>query len=274
MKIGQIQMKVSPDKRETKKRLSKFIEDIKKDNVDFICLGEMFNCPYDINLFREYSEKDGGDIYSFCSSLAKTYNVYLSAGSISEIDENNNIYNCAYVFDRSGKLIAKHRKMHLFDIDIKGGQYFKESETLTPGDEITTFDTEFGKMGLCICYDFRFVELSRLMTLDGAKVIIVPAAFNLTTGPIHWKTMFKSQALNNQVFAIGTSPARDHKASYKAYGHSLVVNPWGEIEKELEEKEGILITDIDLSMVDRVREQLPILKHRRVDVYNIEKVKK
>ncbi len=271
MKVAQIQMKVSIDKEETKKRVVKFIEDIKDENVDFICLGEMFDCPYDINSFREYAEKEGGDIYTFCSSLAKEYGVYFSAGSISEIDDKQRVYNTAYVFDRKGNQIAKHRKMHLFDIDIKGGQYFKESETLTPGNNITTFDTEFGKMGLCVCYDFRFPELSRLMVLEGAKVIFVPAAFNLTTGAAHWNTMFKSQALNNQIFAIGTSPARDHKASYKAYGHSIIINPWGDVVSELEEKERIMIKDLDLSMVDKIREQLPLLKHRRVDVYNLEK---
>ena len=93
------------------------------------------------------------------------------------------VYNTAYVFDRSGKQIVKHRKVHLFDIDVKGGQRFKESDTLTAGNEVTTFETEFGTFGLCICYDFRFPELSRLMALRGAKAIFVPAAFNMTTGP-------------------------------------------------------------------------------------------
>ncbi|MGD1822417.1 MAG: carbon-nitrogen hydrolase family protein [Pleomorphochaeta sp.] len=268
MKVAQIQMKVSKDKEETKKRVEKFIEDIRNENVDLVCLGEMFDCPYDINLFHSYAEKEGGDIYNFLSNIAEKYKVYLSAGSISELD-GNSVYNTAYVFDRDGNKIAKHRKMHLFDIDIKGGQSFKESETLTAGNQITTFNTEFGKMGLCICYDFRFPELSRLMTLDGAKVILVPASFNLTTGPSHWQTMFKSQALNNQVFVIGTSPARDMKASYKSYGHSIITDPWGEIVSELDSKEGIMIKNLDLTKIDEIREQLPLLKHRREDIYTI-----
>ena len=103
------------------------------------------------------------------------------------------IRNTAYVFDRQGNQIAKHSKVHLFDIDVKGGQSFKESDTLTPGDHSTVFETEFGIMGLCICFDFRFPELARRMALDGAKAIFVPAAFNMTTGPAHWEVMFRSR---------------------------------------------------------------------------------
>lgn len=124
-----------------------------------------------------------GDTWEKCSRLAAEHGIYLVAGSMPERDEAGNIYNTSYVFDRNGHQIGKHRKMHLFDIDVKGGQYFKESDTLTPGDQVTVFDTEFGKMGLCICYDFRFPELARLMVDEGAQVIIVPAAFNMTTGP-------------------------------------------------------------------------------------------
>lgn len=102
------------------------------------------------------------------SRLAKRYQVYLSAGSVPESDKAGNVYNTAYVFDREGRQIAKHRKVHLFDIDVKGGQRFKESDTLTAGDKSTVFGTEFGPMGLCICYDFRFPELARRMVLDGA----------------------------------------------------------------------------------------------------------
>ena len=129
---------------------------------------------------------------------------------------------------RNGHQIGKHRKMHLFDIDVKGGQYFKESDTLTPGDQVTVFDTEFGKMGLCICYDFRFPELARLMVDEGAQVIIVPAAFNMTTGPLHWELMFRQRAVDNQVYTIGAAPARDLNAGYHSWGHSIAVSPWGE----------------------------------------------
>ena len=173
------------------------------------------------------------------------------------------------MFDRNGKCIAKHRKMHLFDIDVKGGQRFKESEVLTPGNDVTVFDTEFGTFGLCICYDIRFPELSRLMTLKGAEAVLVPAAFNMTTGPSHWELLFRSQSLNNQIFAIGTAPARDPLASYQSWGHSIVTDPWGRVVHQMDEKEGIMTTEIDLDYAAEVREQIPVLKQRRTDVYTL-----
>ena len=179
-----------------------------------------------------------------------------------EIADDGSVYNTAYVFDREGRQIAKHRKVHLFDIDVKGGQCFKESDTLTAGNSATVFETEFGKMGLCICYDFRFPELARRMVLEGANVIFVPAAFNMTTGPAHWEVLFRSRAIDNQVFTFGTAPARDIDASYHSWGHSIAVSPWGTVLNQMEAEAGIQITSINLDEVAAIRDQLPLLKHR------------
>ncbi|MBQ6591095.1 MAG: carbon-nitrogen hydrolase family protein, partial [Lachnospiraceae bacterium] len=187
-------------------------------------------------------------------------------------DGEGRIYNTAYVFDRQGRQIGKHRKAHLFDIDVKGGQYFKESDTLTPGTHIGCFDTEFGRIGLCICYDFRFPETARLMAQDGARVILVPAAFNMTTGPAHWELMFRQRAVESQCYVIGTAPARDPEASYTSWGHSIVVDPWGTIVTQMDEKEGIRVVDLDLDYVDRVRQELPLLAHRRTDLYELRRL--
>ena len=177
------------------------------------------------------------------------------------------VYNTAYVFDRAGRQIGKHRKVHMFDIQVEGGQHFKESETLTPGDKCTVFDTEFGKVGLCICFDFRFPELARKMVLDGARLILVPAAFNMTTGPAHWELMFRGRAVDNQCFVAGTSCARDREAGYVAWGHTLLVSPWGDVIEEMDEREGVMVHDIDLSYADKVRAELPLLSARREEVY-------
>ena len=183
-----------------------------------------------------------------------------------EVDEEGHVYNTAYVFDRTGQQIAKHRKMHLFDIDVEG-QYFKESDTLSPGNQVTVFETEFCKMGICICYDFRFPELSRLMVEQGAKIILVPGAFNMTTGPAHWELLFRQRAVDNQVYAVGTAPARDERASYHSWGHSIVTDPWGNVVTQMDEKEHVVLTEIDLDKVEKIREQLPLLKQLRRDVY-------
>ena len=268
IKVGLIQMKVKDKKDDNLHKAAKLIDKICKEDVDMVILPEMFSCPYNTKNFPIYAEKEGDYSYKFLSEISKRNNIYLIAGSIPE-KEDNNIYNTSYVFNRQGEKIAKHRKIHLFDIDIKNKQRFRESDTLSAGDKVTVFDSEFGKIGLCICYDFRFPELARLMVDKGAKVIIVPASFNMTTGPAHWDIMFKSRAIDNQVYTIGCSPARDYNYSYISYGHSLIVSPYGDILCELDEKEGFITYDIDLNYVDEIREQLPLLKHRRRDLYEL-----
>ena len=240
--------------------------------IDLAVLPEMFCCPYGNEYFPEYAESEGGDTWKQCSDLAEKYGIYLVAGSMPERDEEGHIYNTSYVFDRTGKQIGKHRKMHLFDIDVKGGQYFKESDTLTPGDQVTVFDTEFGRIGLCICYDLRFPELARLMVDQGAQIMIVPAAFNMTTGPLHWELLFRQRAVDNQVYTIGVAPARDMNAGYHSWGHSIVADPWGKVLMEMDEKPDVKIVELDLGEVSRVREELPLLKHRRKDLYKLSQI--
>lgn len=264
-----LQTPVSPEKQENLDRVAEVLERDFLRDVDLVTLPEMFACPYDTEVFPEYAEPEGGPSWKFMSDLAAKKKIYLSAGSMPEIDSEGHIYNTAYVFDREGKQIAKHRKVHLFDIDIEGGQAFRESATLTAGNKATVFDTEFGKMGLCICYDIRFPELARIMADQGAKVILCPGAFNLTTGPAHWELLYRTRAVDNQVYYIATSPARDMDASYVAYGHSMVVDPWGIIISEMGAKAQMRVVDIDLDRIDEVREQLPLMKHRRKDIYEL-----
>lgn len=144
--------------------------------------------------------------------------MYLAAGSFPEEDREGRLYNTGYVFDRQGRELARHRKMHLFDIQVEGGQCFRESDTFSPGDTYTVFDTEFGRMGLCICFDIRFPELFSLMVQVGARLVLVPAAFNRTTGPAHWDLVFRQRAVDGQCFTAGAAPARDPAAAYVSYG--------------------------------------------------------
>lgn len=267
MKIGIIQLTVTEDKRKNINNAITEIEALSKKGADIVVLPEMFNCPYNINYFPKYAEPCGGECWNLLSKAALDNNIYLVGGSIPEVDDQGNIYNTSYIFDRNGVQIGKHRKIHLFDINVEGGQHFMESEVLKAGDCVTVFDSEFCKIGVAICYDYRFPELSRLMVNKGAKVIIVPAAFNMTTGPAHWELLFRQRAVDNQVFSIGVAPSRNYNASYVSYGNSIVVSPWGDVLLRLAEKEASEIIDINLDMVDRVREELPLLKHRRHDLY-------
>lgn len=259
LKLAQIQMPVSIRKEDCLRTAEEMISSAPAD-TDVIMLPEMFCCPYETDKFPVYAEPRGGRIRRWASALAKSRGCYLIAGSMPELGEDGSVYNTSFVFDRAGREIACHRKAHLFDIDIKGGQYYRESDTLSAGNRITTFETEFGTMGLCICFDIRFPEMLREMQVRGARVIFVPAAFNMTTGPMHWELLFRSHAMNNQLYTVGTAPARDLSASYHSWGHSIVCDPWGQIVSQAEEKPGVFVTELTLTVIDAVRAQLPILK--------------
>lgn len=265
-KLGLCQMKGSFEKQESMRIAEQFIREAAEHGAQVVSLPEMWNCPYANQFFREYAETADGAAVTFLSKLAAELNIYLIGGSIPELC-GGNVYNTSFSFDPHGNMIGRHRKVHLFDIDVKDGIRFMESETLTPGEDMTILDTEFCKIGVAICYDVRFPEWFRKMTLAGAKLIVLPAAFNLTTGPAHWDLTMRARALDNQVYFAANSPARDEAGPYQAYGGSCIVDPWGRFLSHTDEKEGIVYGDIDLDYVASVREQLPLLKHRRENLY-------
>ena len=269
IKIALCQMNVVDNKDENLKNAEIMIEKSVDENSDFIVLPEMFNCPYSNDKFIEYCEEEKtSKTLLKISKLASKNNVYILAGSIPE-KENAKLYNTSYLFNRNGEIIAKHRKMHLFDIDVKGKIKFMESDVLTAGDNVTTADTEFGRIGIGICYDIRFPELARLMALEGASILFYPGAFNMTTGPAHWELLFRTRALDNQVFCVGVAPALNRDASYHSFGHSIITSPWGEIIVEASENEELIISEIDLSEIKKIREELPLLKNKREDLYEV-----
>lgn len=272
IKVAAIQMPTVTDKMQNVRTAGIYLEKIKDEKPDFVILPEMFCCPYQTQNFPVYAEEEGGPVWQQLSEYAKQYGIYLIGGSMPEKDAEGKVYNTSYIFDRQGKQIGKHRKVHLFDIDVTGGQTFKESDTLTAGDHDTVFDTEFGRMGVMLCFDIRFPELARMMVNDGAKAIFVPAAFNMTTGPAHWELSFRTRALDNQIYMIGCAPMRDESAGYISWGHSIVTDPWGRVIDMMDEKEGVLLTELDLDYEEQVREELPLLKSRRKDMYRLEKL--
>lgn len=271
IKIGLVQMQVatqpsvSMNKSENMIKAEKMIKEAVSLGAKVVVLPEMFNCPYDNKLFREYSELEGGDSFKRLSKIALENQIVLIAGSMPEID-GEKIYNTSYSFDTDGRLLGKHRKAHLFNINVEGGQKFSESEVLTAGDTATVFDTKYGKIGVGICFDVRFPELSRIMADRGAEILIYPGAFNMTTGPAHWELLFRTRAVDNQLFTVGTAPARDINGSYVSYANSIIVDPWGTIVGRLEDGEGILVKEIDLGKVESIRRQLPVMSGRRLDI--------
>lgn len=248
-------------------KAEKMIKMAKEAGAQIVALPEMWCCPYSGDYFRSYSEGEDGRTVAFMREMAASKDIYLVGGSIPERD-NNKVYNTSFIFDRSGNIIGRHRKAHLFDIDVEGGIKFMESETLTAGDKVTVVDTEYGKMGVAICYDVRFPEMIRKMTLDGAEWVVLPGAFNMTTGPMHWTMTMRARALDNQIYFAAVSPARVEDAAYTSYGHSVVVDPWGALVIQAGEGEDVVVADIDTEYVKSIRRQLPLLQHRREDLYS------
>lgn len=260
-------MKVGADKQANLRRAEAQIAQAASQGADLVLLPEMFSCPYDNACFGKYAEPRGGETWQFLAHMAQKHRLTLAGGSVPELDAGR-IYNTCYLFSPQGEELARHRKVHLFDIDVPGGQRFRESDTLTAGDQITVAETPFGPIGLAICFDIRFSELFRVMGQRGARLILVPAAFNMTTGPAHWDLSFRMRALDQQCFVAGCAPARDETASYVAYGHSIVCDPWGSILGQLDEGEGVLVTELPLDDLAQYRDQIPILAARRTDLYD------
>ena len=272
MRIALIQMPVTDDRQRNLDTACRKIREAAGNGADIAVLPEMFCCPYRNECFRVYGEAEGGSAQTALSQLARELGIYIVGGSIPELTDGK-VYNTSYVYGRQGQRLARHRKAHLFDIDVVGGQRFRESDTLSPGNAVTTFETEFGTMGLCICFDLRFEELARCMCLRSAKCIFVPAAFNMTTGPAHWELLFRQRAVDNQCFTVGVSPARDTAASYVAYGNSIAVDPWGTVLYRAGAEDCIGYADLDMARIETVRQQLPILSARRTDLYEIHETK-
>ncbi len=269
MKIALCQMNVIDNKQENILKATSMINEAVNYNSNFIVLPEMFNCPYSNDKFIEYAEDEKtSTTLNSISKLAKQHGIYILGGSIPE-KEDSKIYNTSYLFDKKGNIVLKHRKMHLFDVDVEGGIYFKESDTLTPGNEFSVCETEYGKIGIGICYDVRFPQLAHINVKKGADILFYPGAFNMTTGPAHWELLFRARALDNQVFCVGVAPALNESASYQSYGHSIVVNPWGEVICQLDTKEELKIVEIDLNEIEKIRNEIPVLKNKRNDLYEI-----
>ena len=268
MKIALCQTTVHKDWRKNLRNAERVIAEAVKAKADMVVLPEMFICPYNKKAILSAAQPEGGEAWQSMAEAAQKNYVYLAAGSIPE-SEDGHIYSTCWIFDREGKQIGKYRKMHMFDIDVEGGQYYNESSVITAGNEICVAETEFGPIGIAICYDVRFPEQFRLMQQRGAKAVVLPASFNRTTGPAHWELLMRARALDQEIYVLGCAAAGDLAGSYNGWGHSIAVDPWGTIMEELGEGPGILMASVDFAKADQVRGQIPVLKQRRTDIYEV-----
>lgn len=267
IKLAVCQLRTELDQGETMAKAELMLRQAAGNGADIVVLPEMFNCPYSKEYFKKYAALGHEQTVEAMSAWAAELGVILVGGSIPET-EGGRIYNSCFVFDRQGRQIARHRKLHLFDVDLPGMR-FKESNTFSPGDEITVFDTEYGKMGCAVCFDVRFPELFRAMAVRGAQIIFLPAQFNMTTGPAHWDLSLRMRAVDNQVFVVGAAAARYEGFDYLCWGHSEVLDPFGERIAACDEKEQILYAEIDLDRVEQVRRSLPTSCNLRREIYAV-----
>ncbi|XP_014879469.1 omega-amidase NIT2 [Poecilia latipinna] len=267
-RLAVVQLQVSSDKANNLSKVRRLVKEAAGQGGKVVLLPECFNSPYGTSFFSKYAEKIPGETTQMLSEVAKENKLHLVGGSIPE-EDGGKLYNTCAVFGPEGELILKHRKIHLFDIDVPGKIRFQESETLSPGNSLSTFDTPFCRVGVGICYDMRFAELAQLYNRKGCQLLVYPGAFNMTTGPAHWELLQRARALDNQTYVATASPARDEAASYVAWGHSTVVNPWGEVIAKAGHEESIIYADIDLQYLADVRQQIPISSQRRDDLYAV-----
>ncbi|XP_003386492.1 PREDICTED: omega-amidase NIT2-like isoform X2 [Amphimedon queenslandica] len=225
-RLALVQCLPGSNKVKNLQRAAEMVREAASNGAQVVSLPECFNSPYGTRYFPEYCEPvPDGDSTRMLSELAKETKTYLIGGSIPEKYQDK-IYNTCSVFGPDGNQLALYRKLHLFDIDVPGKIKFTESDVLSPGQTPQTFDTEWCKFGLGICYDARFPELAGLYRNRGCKVLVYPGAFNMTTGPAHWELLARARSVDCQVYTAFCSVARDESATYVAWGHSLIVSPW------------------------------------------------
>ncbi|KAI7745325.1 hypothetical protein M8C21_027012 [Ambrosia artemisiifolia] len=272
-KIGLCQLSVTADKERNIAHARVAIEEAAEKGAKLVVLPEIWNSPYSNDSFPVYAEDidagtDSSPSTAMLSEVARSLKITIVGGSIPERC-GDKLYNTCCVFDSDGKLKAKHRKIHLFDINIPGKIVFEESKTLTAGETPTIVDTDVGRIGIGICYDIRFTELAMLYAARGAHLLCYPGAFNMTTGPLHWELLQRARAVDNQLYVATCSPARDAGSGYVAWGHSTLVGPFGEVLATTEHDEATIVSEIDYSVLELRRTNLPLQKQRRGDLYSL-----
>lgn len=219
-----------------------------------------------------YAEHIPGPTTEFLSQKAKECGVWVHAGSISETNrDGNKTYNTSVLINPQGEIVATYRKLHNFDMVLPDGVAVRESDRKQAGNQVITVDTELGKIGMAICYDMRFPELFRLMMLEGAQIVILPANFTMATGKDHWEPILRARAIENGCYLLAPNQI-GKKEKFDAYGNSMIVDPWGTVIGRASQKTGITMAEVDLDYLEEIRRKNPILQNRREDIYQLRKV--
>jgi len=210
-----------------------------------------------------------GPIVRRLASISSRFGVVLAAGTLPErSDDPSRVYNTSLVFGPDGQILARYRKIHLFDVgDVGDGFGYTESKTVAPGDEAVVVDTPAARLGLSVCFDLRFPELYRRLADGGAELLLVPSAFTRPTGEAHWAHLLRARAIETQCFVIAAAQTGEHPANRKTHGHSMVIDPWGRVMLDLGREVGVGTVALDLDTIGEVRSKLPTARNRRSFVY-------
>lgn len=199
----------------------------------------------------------------FFRDLARETGAWLMTGTLACLLEDGRVANRAFVVDPAGAVVARYDKIHMFDVDLPGGESYRESATYRPGDRAVIAPTPWGGLGLTICYDVRFAYLFRALAQGGARLITVPAAFTVPTGRAHWHVLLRARAIETGAFVLAPAQTGSHDEGRRTYGHALIVGPWGEVLADAGEEPGFAVADLDLAEVDEARRMVPALGHDR-----------
>ena len=237
------------------------------DGAEVVCWAEAFAYLGPHAGKREILEAlpQGGPILERASALAQSLNIELLLGGFHEAmpEDPERCYNTSVYLSAAGLVQATYRKIHLFDVNIPDGPQLQESRQTAAGAQTVVTQTRMGPLGLTVCYDVRFPTLYQHLVDAGAQVIAVPSAFTKATGAAHWHVLLRARAIENQCYIVAPAQHGQHSKNRASYGHSLIINPWGEVIAEVAAGDGYAIADIDLGEVQRIRQELPSLANRR-----------
>ncbi|MFP3866957.1 MAG: carbon-nitrogen hydrolase family protein [Desulfobacteraceae bacterium] len=266
MRVALVQMHSTTDVKQNRRRARQLIQEAASQQVRLVALPEHFAYmgPADEGSPPTAQTLEGPLVQEF-QQLAAELGIYLLLGTFPETAPGGQLYNTSVLLGPQGNLLARYRKIHLFDVTLPGRASYQESRYVQGGQEVVTWSLpeEGFTIGLAICYDLRFSELFRRLVDRGAEVIILPAAFTLHTGRDHWEVLLRARAIENQVYLLAPAQFGRHGPHRESYGRSLIVDPWGLILAQAPDGEGVIYANLDRQRLQQVRAHLPCLKHRR-----------
>ena len=207
-----------------------------------------------------------GPLFARFAALAEAHGLWICFGGFAEKHTATHAYNAHVIVDDSGNRRAVYRKIHLFDV-VLPSTTLMESKATSAGSDVVVVDSPVGTLGPTVCYDLRFPELYRVLAERGADVLLVPAAFTLTTGKEHWEVLLRARAIENQCYVAAAAQTGKHSERRESFGHAMIIDPWGTVVAQCRDGEGIAVADVDAEWLARVRERMPVWQHRRLDVY-------